>query len=566
MSVKRSYFPNEQVNRSIRFIFLAVLLLPLLQQAQAQPGRDDRVIRLLAEDILLTFLQRHDHGSSRPFVVGIDGPPASGKSTIIDDLKLVLESLISERGLSYTVGRFGLDRMLRPRAERSGLFAPLHGALGTSGNCDGREFRWSELLEIVAAISEGRPYMICPYDRNTGETGSPVHESQTDTIILIEGTHVLDDDLFRYIHYPIFLDIEDSLMVLARWWRDQERGVDRIRGILSAVLSEGQLPAWRIRNARRSLFWFRGVPTGLPGPFSPDVFNNPLQLFDLLSDPSEPQRRLQLVRTGGSFRVLFARRTGTQADTLPIEGAQAMDPGSLGDTPCSQVQQPMEEAGVRLIQVPHDNDCLFHSFGIVIGEALDSREKVIALLLALLDRFRRGQLSDAQKRLLGWLADKDLEREIQLLIENGEGGINTVILTWAALLGEADFEIPENLVVVSNDGVNIEYLQFTQGGFIGNLATPPEGQQMLIFNGVGSWLAGTVEPSGPGLLHSISEESGFQGDDDSMASTPSSEYSSLSLCSRPNSCNSLRRNSVLPQVDLEEPQGRATFFIPDSGL
>ena len=537
-------------------IILAVFLACLTQAAVASPN-EKQIVQRLAQDILLHYFS---HGSEGPLIVGIDGPPGSGKTWFIARLKAAMEQFIRELYLGLSVGVFSGDALLRPRDVRFYLFQSDHGPLGGAGNCNGCEYRWSQLESAVRAISFGEPFQIRPYDRDTGELGPETERHLTDSIVIVEGTHTLGERLFPYIHYPIFLDIDDNLMAWSRRKRDLKRGAKKILATLRAVFNRLQLFQWRARHRNRAWVQLRYDPVVDPGELNEGNFDTP---------PDNLDRELRLLSAGGGFRILGVQRQEAGEGGLNRQLQQIIDNASM---PAAEAVMSKAEFIEKLLvllksldlglqSICHGNDCLFQALGAVLGERFSSREKVTAILLQLLDKYHTRQLSQAQKRLLEWLT-RSIDSEIEHLVEGQWGGLPTVMYIWASLLGETQIPPFTPLVLLINTGTQIETWQFNVNGSIDELETVPEGVPLLIYDGFDSWHAAAPQNV---VLHTMNSQgdSGYLGseEDSPPGSGPASlTQSSTCCCLAEGECQNIHRPLVLQPMILREHLREASLF------
>ncbi|MGI9274915.1 MAG: hypothetical protein ACR2PT_08715 [Endozoicomonas sp.] len=501
-------------------VILAVSLVGLTRTALASPS-EEQIIQQLAQDILLNYVSGSGgYSTDRQLTVGIDGPPGSGKSWFIQKLKKELERLIQELGLGLTIGGFGGDTCLRPRADRRELFETEHGLLGVSGNCDGREYRWKDLEQAVKAISLGMSFRIRPYDRDTGGLGLATTFHLTENIVIVEGTHTLAERLFPYIQYPIFLDIDDNLMAWSRRQRDHKRGWEKVLATLKVVFDGLQLVQWRTRYRNQAWAQLRYVPVVELPELTEQNFND---------TPDNLDRELRLLSTGGAFRLLQTHHQGEMSTTLSPAVNRLLSGVGLTEATSalsvhgfmSQLLVILGRLGLNLQSLAHGNNCLFQALGHVLGDRFSSRKKVIAILSRLLEKIQAGQLSPAQSRLLEWLANS-LDSEIQHLVTDQWGGLPTVMYIWASLLGYTQIPPFAPLVLLINTGAQIETWQFNADGSIAQLNATPVNTPLLIFDGFGSWHAATLPETVLQHTNSVPDSGYLDGSDESSPPAPGS--------------------------------------------
>lgn len=109
------------------------------------------------------------------WLIGIDGLPVSGKSTLADRLETELGAQI-----------LYLDDFVRPEAEWRGRIGPAFPF---------EYIRYAEFLAAVEAFARGETIRIPLYDWSTGRVGDQFREVQPEGLVVVEGVSALHPDL-----------------------------------------------------------------------------------------------------------------------------------------------------------------------------------------------------------------------------------------------------------------------------------------------------------------------------------------------------------------------------------
>ena len=108
-------------------------------------------------------------------LVGIDGLPVSGKSTLADRLETELGAQI-----------LYLDDFVRPEAEWRGRITPAFPF---------EYIRYAEFLAAVQALGRGEAIHIPLYDWSTGRVGDELREVRPEGLVVVEGVSALHPEL-----------------------------------------------------------------------------------------------------------------------------------------------------------------------------------------------------------------------------------------------------------------------------------------------------------------------------------------------------------------------------------
>lgn len=146
--------------------------------------------------------------ASRPEagLIGIDGLPVSGKSTLADRLETELGAQI-----------LYLDDFVRPEAE-------WRGRIGPAFPFD--YIRYAEFLAAVQMLAHGETIRIPLYDWSTGRVGDDFREIRPDGLVVVEGVSALHPDLAPLYDLRLWIESDATTTLaasLARGVGDWER-------------------------------------------------------------------------------------------------------------------------------------------------------------------------------------------------------------------------------------------------------------------------------------------------------------------------------------------------------
>ncbi|WP_257275320.1 MULTISPECIES: P-loop NTPase fold protein [unclassified Endozoicomonas] len=518
----------------------------------AAEGSNSLVIQALAINAYLDYLYNLGQGnlegestSSRPFTIGLDGPSGAGKSTFLDEFTQELRAAAANyhqlqpdlAGRACNLETLGIDTFLHSRADRREMFS--HLGDGASGNNDGKEYRADLRDRCLAAIARGDSFRYTPYCRHLeGRLGPEETRKITCDILIIEGTHVNDPGARASIDHALFLNSDDNLISWNMWKRNYLLG-NRTQQELFAILQVlfEQFKTWRERNADLSdvhFYWH--------------AINEVPELTEETVDSVLPElvRQLQLHHFNSGFALarLF-QQNPLSSEVFSARMRHHFQPLMSGrslvamehERFLSNIKTLLEPLGLTLYQVEHGNECLFVSLESVLRPYYLNRDRVIALLRQLWNAWKNNRLTDAQRRLLGWVAG-DIEAEADFLSQGNLGGLPTILMTWAALMGSS--HPPDKpLYLMIRLGSVIKLWSINLDGSISELAALPEGEPVLIYDGVNRWMFATPGQGVPGDMAGVvpvvhpnaGVHNGGGSDDDSGFYSSSSSSSSSSLSS-----------------------------------
>lgn len=473
----------------------------------------DELIEDMSLDIYQGFNDRRRRNPEAIYMVSLDGPPGSGKSTYVDKMKDSLckihKKLTGEQDLSVYV--FGIDQLLHPREYRAEKFK--HHGEGTSGNCNSDEYRWEEVYQCLTAIVEARSYDIQAYDRSTGGLKElEQRQCAGPAIVIVEGTHTSGERLNAFIDYPLFLDIDDLLAQWNRRNRDKARGMEKVLAILKVMFQEDQLGLWRAANRLASWLRVSWQPVQPLTPLSESNFEHPppghedIQREMVLEGVTGSlllgrfyRHNFVSLGEGGLRTLLLATNDSSMGRFWPALSSERKDEKGVDDDEvlrmykkqfAEAVNKLLAVSGATLQSVTCNHDCLFNAMNGALKVKLD-RDKVVSLLLRLRHRIRTGSLTEPQVRLLGWLQE-DVSAELRHINGLQPGGLQTAIYIWAALLTE-EFEDLEGvdvapLVLMININGHIEAWSVGLDGVLRRLTSIPAHTVMLVYDGADEWM------------------------------------------------------------------------------
>lgn len=151
-------------------------------------------------------------GFSKPYVIGIAGGSASGKTSVINDLKNRCEdgdiAVISQDNYYF-------DRHLQERDARGEVNFDLPGAI------DRRALEWD-----VQTLVEGRKVVRKEYTFNNPDVEPDTITVHPASVIIVEGLFVFHfGEVARFFDLKVYIDARDEVKLQRRLKRDaRERG------------------------------------------------------------------------------------------------------------------------------------------------------------------------------------------------------------------------------------------------------------------------------------------------------------------------------------------------------
>jgi len=139
-------------------------------------------------------------------LIGIDGLPVSGKSTLADRLETELGAQI-----------LYLDDFVRPEAEWRGRIGPAFPF---------EYIRYTEFLAAVEALARGETIRIPLYDWSAGRVGDAYREVRPEGLVIVEGVSSLHPDLAPLYDLRLWVESDATTTLaasLARGVGDWER-------------------------------------------------------------------------------------------------------------------------------------------------------------------------------------------------------------------------------------------------------------------------------------------------------------------------------------------------------
>ena len=238
-------------------------------------GTRDELLSRLAEAVG-SFALAH------PTRVGVDGPPAAGKTTLADELAVVL------RAQGRHVIRATIEGFLFPRAHRY-----RRGEYSAEGcYLDNHDYDALNRVLLDPLGPDGdRRVQLAVYDRNTDTMlCPPVTRAPDDAVLVFDGVFLLRPELADRWDLRIFVSTafeetvdrarirEEGVMSAAdveRRWRERyipsqqlylaaARPTDRADIIVHN--DQPQQPAWEVRSELRRLRWPDARASSLPSP------------------------------------------------------------------------------------------------------------------------------------------------------------------------------------------------------------------------------------------------------------------------------------------------------------
>ena len=201
--------------------------------AEVNHGTRDELLSRLAEAVLSVTIPH-------PVRVAIDGPPAAGKTTLADELAVVLRAQHPE------VIRATIDGFLFPQAQRyrRGEYSP-EGCYFDTHDCDALN---RVLLDPLGPGGDRRIQQAV-YDRRTDATLSPpVTTAPVDVVLVFDGVFLMRPELIDRWDLRIFVSTAFEQTV--------SRAVIREQGVLSASEVERR---WRNRYIPSQRFYFATI-------------------------------------------------------------------------------------------------------------------------------------------------------------------------------------------------------------------------------------------------------------------------------------------------------------------
>jgi uridine kinase len=139
-------------------------------------------------------------------LIGIDGLPVSGKSTLADRLETELGAQV-----------LYLDDFVRPEAEWRGRSTPAFPF---------EYIRYAEFLAAAQALGRGDAIRIPLYDWSTGRVGDDFREVRPEGLVVVEGVSALHPDLAPLYDLRLWVESDAATTLsasLARGVGDWER-------------------------------------------------------------------------------------------------------------------------------------------------------------------------------------------------------------------------------------------------------------------------------------------------------------------------------------------------------
>lgn len=181
-------------------------------------------IQEVVHEMVTGILDKKNEKDTRarmPYIVGIDGPPAAGKSTIIRPLveeltkkgkKVVV--INADHFLHYKIHRYPkpgedpADVYERRTLNRGLLRMKVLEALTTEG-------RLQQTMNVLNLLNEDKPNKV-------------TYDIDPDTIVIIEGIFMFHESLRGYLDTKIFLDVERDLLIKRGLARNAGQGRDKV--------------------------------------------------------------------------------------------------------------------------------------------------------------------------------------------------------------------------------------------------------------------------------------------------------------------------------------------------
>ena len=155
----------------------------------------------------LSNLELNDH---RPFLIGIDGRPCSGKSTLADKLTEVLKA-----------EALFLDDFFIPQNDWPKTIVPAFPF---------PYFRFQEFIDGVKTLARGHSFHYREYDWGKKDFGA-MKTINPESIVIVEGVSVLCDELLSYYAKKVF--------VLSNRDNELESGASRLRSDVLPIHKNG---------------------------------------------------------------------------------------------------------------------------------------------------------------------------------------------------------------------------------------------------------------------------------------------------------------------------------------
>ena len=494
-------------------VFLYLLLLLGTRGLLAGPPAEKVIRQIAARNLSHFLLLKSLKLLKGPFFLAIDGPPGVGKSSLATPLQQFIKEAVEAVGSTLVLGTFRQDDFLRSKADRCEAFALEHGEEGISGNCDGREYRWEELLECVKNVHCAKKYT--GYVYTSGATpdiqGPKLFDYSELDILVFDGTHSTGHQLFTFMHSTVYLGADPELVRFNRLERGFVRnGRTWFSCEKIADIAESQYPIYLNPNSRRTQYLFRMVSREPLPPVSESQKN---------SWP-EITRELEVVYDPFACMTKLSEAQKQAAEKLRQSGVLGQVDGMLEETvfaaPAffwSQLADMFQAGGFRLIIPERDNSCFFTSLANaypLLG--IRDRAEAIALLKKLQKQLQLGLLTEVQQQVINEV-DAILAHEIEFISHPQHwGGFTTMMYLWAALLG-SDNPPTEPVYLVLRLGDKIVILALNPDGAVTELEALPAYVNSLVYDGGTHWMwaepvAGTI-PADNHCNGEDEEDSGF---------------------------------------------------------